>query len=489
MLDKEDSTRYHLIVLAKNNEGLQSLYKLSSKSFIDGFYYKPRIDIDTLKPYAENLIVLSACMAGKISRLLMNDEFEKANEYAVKYKSIFPNYYIEIQSHNTQEQLKLNQQLLKIAKDNNIPWVITLDTHMVNQDDMEAHSIFVQIGDGREVGESYTGCYLQSTEEIISTMSKCISKEDILIGIENTNKIADMCNVTIEAIDNKNYPNQMPHINIPKGYKSIDDYYKKLILKGWDKRGINKFPKEKKQIYKERVLHEYDVLKYLDYIDYFVMLYQLTNKAKERKIPVGYSRGSGGNCLSLYLLGVTEIDSIKWNLDFSRFGSKGRKSAPDYDMDISKQRRKEMIEVAKELFGEEFVAPICTFNSFSTKVAIRDIGKILDERGVYEIPYSLRDDVAKMIPVIKSEDDDETDKEILLQDAIKDNKRLQDIYKKYPLWFKHVMKLEGLPKSLGQHAAGVLITRKPIITYGALCFNSDKEPIFQLEMHNAMDDL
>lgn len=493
-IEVQDDTRFHLVLLAASNEGLKNLNIISSISHIDGMYFKPRVDLNTLRKYSKDIIALSGCMAGRISRLLMKDEYDSAKKWLQQYKNTFEHFYLEMQNHSTEDSVKLNKQLLQLSQEVNTPFVLTDDIHFINKEDIEAHSIFVQISQDRDVGESYTDCHMKSVDEIHSIMDSQIGHDNVCTGIKNTLLIADMCNAEIDL----KMPNQMPEIKIPQGYKNITEYYKHLINSGWIKREFNKLPKEQQQAIKERLLKEYDTLDYLNYIDYFVLLSILTEKAKERKIPLGYSRGSGANCHSLYDIGVTGVDSIKWGLDFGRFATKGRKSIADYDMDISKRRRKEMIEIAKDEFNnfEELlhtqVALICTFGTLSTKVAIKDIGKVLQENGTYpELTYAIRDEVAKLIPVIKDVDEfgEEIEIETRLKDIIANNDKLREYNEKYPLWLKYVMQLEGLPKSLGTHAAGVVITPKPIIEYAPLCFSKQKEIMLQYEMHNVLDDL
>lgn len=252
---------------------------------------------------------------------------------------------------------------------------------------------------------------------------------------------------------------------------------------------------QEQQIRRDRIEMELDVLAYVDYIDYFIMLYMLCQEADKRGIPRGYSRGSGANCLCLFMLNVTQIDSVRWDLDFSRFANKGRKSLADFDFDISRRRRKELVEISEELFGKQNVAPIATFNTLSTKVAINDIGKVLNEDPTSpyfgKIPYDMRKAVTKLIPTVKTLDDlgQETEKDVLLKDILSKNEQLSGIYEEFPLWFQYVMRLEGLPKSMGRHAAGTLITPKPVIEYCPLCLDREGNQMCQLEMHAAMDDL
>jgi DNA polymerase III subunit alpha len=490
----QDDTRYHLVLLATSNEGLKNLNIISSISHIDGFYFKPRVDLATLKKHSKGIIALSACLAGRISRLLMNEEYILAKEWVYKYKDTFENFYIELQNHNTEDSIKINKLLLKLAEKTNTPFVLTDDVHFINKEDIDAHSVFVQISQDRDVGESYTDCHMKSEIEIHSIMDSQIGYDNVCLGIENTTVIAEMCNVEIDL----DMPNQMPIIKIPDGYSDMKDYYKHIINEGYIKRETNKLSTEQQTIVKDRLLKEFDTLDYLNYIDYFILLYKIVEKAKKRNIPLGFGRGSGSNCYSLYNLGITGIDSIKWGLDFNRFATKGRKSVADYDMDISKSRRKEMVEIAKEEFNESSeqlytqVCPMSTFGTLSTKVAIKDIGKVLQDNGTYpDLYYSIRDEVAKLIPVVNTIDElgEEVETEIRLKDIIENNEKLTLYNKKYPLWLKYVMQLEGLPKTLGTHAAGVVITPKPIIEYCPLCLNKQKEIMIQYDMYNVLDDL
>lgn len=379
MLKDKDDKRYHLVLLASNKKGLKNLFKLVTKSYELGFYYKPRVDLNYIKQekLGEGIICLTGCQAGRLSKGL--SEGLDMTQYWHQLKSIFDYTVVELQSHATESQNIANQLLLNFALRNNTPYTITTDSHMASKDQQETHSIFVEIGEGREVGESYEGCYLQTEEEIHMYMDDILSKDVVNKAIQESINIADM----IEVVDiGLKQPNQMPEIEIPKNYNSQKEYFMFLIEQGYKNKGLDKLDKEIQDIYKNRIEEEIPVLKALNYIDYFIMLYMLANEADKRKIPRGYSRGSGANCLCLYLLGVTQIDSIKWDLDFSRFANLGRKSVADFDWDISKLRRKEMVTISEELFGKDRVVPICTFNTLSTKVAIRDIGKVLDERKI-----------------------------------------------------------------------------------------------------------
>lgn len=489
--------RYHLLLLAKNKKGLQNLFKIATISNTEGFYKKPLITLDYIKKHnlGEGVICSSACLASRLSRALEQDNWELAEKVALKTKSIFEEYYIEMQSHANDIQMTSNIKHLKLAKKLNIPWLISTDAHMITEDQMDIHSVFIRISQDREVGENYDGCYLQTSTEVVDKFHKYehfgFTFQDIKTGVLNTFKIAN----EVEDIDiGFHQENQMPKIDIPKEFKDSNEYVEHLIWKGFEEK-FKDMSEEDKEIRRQRLNEEIPVIEALHYSDYFIMLQMLTQEAKKRKIPLGYSRGSGANCLCLYCLGITQIDSVRWNLDFSRFANLGRISMADYDMDISKLRRKEMVSISEDLFGKENVAPICTFNTLSTKVAIRDIGKVLNEdpNSPYynQIPYNIRDEVAKQIPTIKTLDDlgQEVEKDMLLKDLLSSDPKLQEWYHRFPKWFYYVMYLEGLPKSMGRHAAGTIIAPKPVVDYAPLCYDTEGNPMLQIEMHNAMDDL
>ena len=485
--------RYHLILLARTQEGYKNLIKITSVSRTEGLYKKPRIDIKYIQEndLGKGIICLTACQAGRLSRYLVNEKYKEAEQYIDKLKNTFDYVVCELQSHNTEDQANANKLIYDFSQKHNLPYTITTDAHMLSDSLKESHAMFVEIGEGREVGESYTDCYLQTESEIYEKLSDQFSEDVIRKGIEESVNITDV----IENIDiGLNKGNIMPKINIENGYDNHEEYLRYLVFKTFDEK-FGHMSKEDQEIRRQRLETELPVLYAVDYTDYFIMLYMLAKEARKRKIPLGYSRGSGANCLCLFMLNVTQIDSVRWDLDFSRFANLGRKSMADFDWDISKRRRKEMVEISEELFGKENVAPIATFNTLSTKVAIRDIGKVLDEKDYSpyykQIPYKLRDEVAKMIPTIKTLNDlgEEEEKDVLLKDILNKNEKLKEVYKKFPLWFKYVMDVEGLPKSMGRHAAGTLITPTPVTDYCPLCYDSEKNIMIELEMHNAMDDL
>lgn len=484
--------RYHLVLLAKNNKGLNNLFKIVSYAATDGFYTKPRISIDRIieNNWGEGIICLTACQAGRLSRLITSYELNKAKKWAEKIQSTFDYVAVEIQSHDTYEQYEANHRLIEFAQNNHLPFVVTSDAHYLSPTDISAHSIFVKIGQDRDVGESYEGCYLQCEDDIYSNLHS-FDRDCVCKAIEESVHIADMIEDIDIGLDNEN---QMPIINIPAGYASHEEYLRHLIYSTFHQK-FEHMSKEQQQERRERIETELPVIEALGYVDYFLMCYMLLNEARARGIPLGYARGSAAGCLCLYMLNVTQIDSVLWDLDFSRFANLGRRSLADIDIDISKRRRREVIDIAVELFGKENVAPIATFNTLSTKVAIRDIGKVLHEDAgspyYGQIPYSVRNEVAGAIPTVKTLDElgQEQEKDLLLKDLVSKNKKLLKVYEQFPLWFEYVMRLEGLPRSRGRHAAGTLITPHSVVDYAPVCYDTDKNVMCQLEMHSSMDDL
>jgi DNA polymerase-3 subunit alpha len=497
-IEKQDTKeykqpRYHLLLIVKTQQGLKNLFKIVSEAATTGFYGKPRVSVSWINEnnLGEGIICLTACQAGRVSRYLEDGKTQETKEYVDLLKKTFDYVSLEIQSHPTEEQLACNTAIYNFAKDNKLPYVITTDAHMLNADQVDTHSIFVEIGEGREAGETYVGCHLQTEKDVHSYLGGWNSTNIIQQGIDETIKITDMIDDDIDY--GVGHGSITPVVDVPAEYSSHEEYLRYLVFKSFEEK-FGWMSKEDQQIRRDRLERELPVINALDYTDYFIMLYMIAQEADKRELPRGYSRGSGANCLCLFLLGVTQIDSVRWDLDFSRFANMGRiGSLADFDWDISKRRRKEIIELTEELFGKENVAPIATFNTLSTKVAIKDIGKVLNEKesSPYfgQISYSMRDEVAKMIPTVKTLSDlgEEEEKEVLLKELVGKNEKLDKIYQQFPLWFKYVMELEGLPKSRGRHASATLITPHPVIEHMPLCLDNDKNVMAQLEMHAAMD--
>lgn len=484
--------RYHLVLIIATQKGKDNLYKIVSEACTNGMYKKPRVSVQWIKDnnLGEGIICLTACQAGRLSRYLGEGKNQEAEEFVKLLKDTFDYVACEIQSHPTESQLQANTLIWQFASTMGLPYVITTDAHMLNPEQINTHSIFVEIGEGREVGESYVGCHLQNKNDIFKYLGGWNSDKVIQEGIDESVRIANMVDDNIDYELNKG--TIMPKAHIPDGY-DVESYFRHLVYANFDKK-FGHMSKEEQQIRRDRIESEIPILKELDFLNYLLIQYEFCNECDRRGIPRGYSRGSAANCLCVFMLGITQVDSVKFDLDFTRFANLGRKgSAADIDLDISKSRRQEAIQVLCDIFGADHVAPMATFNTLSTKVAIRDIGKVLNEKqdSPYfgQIPYSLRDEVTKMIPTVKTLDDlgESEDKDVLLKDLVGKNKKLDEIYKKFPLWFKYVMELEGLPKSRGRHASGTLLTPKPIVHYSPLCLDNDKNVMSMFEMHICQD--
>ena len=484
--------RYHLLLIVKNQIGKDNLYKIVSEACTNGMYKKPRVSVKWIKEnnLGEGLICLTACQAGRLSRYLEEDKYEEAEEFVKLLQETFDYVACEIQSHPTESQLKANTLIWKFARSMGLPYVITTDAHMLSADQLDAHSIFVEIGEGREAGETYVGCHLQNEEDIYNYLGSWNLDKVIQQGIDETVHIADMVDDNIDYELNKG--TIMPKAHIPEGY-NVESYFRYLVYSTFDEK-FGYMSEEDQKIRRDRIESEIPVLKELDFLNYLLIQYEFCNECDRRGIPRGYSRGSAANCLCVFMLNITQVDSVKFDLDFTRFANLGRKgSAADIDLDISKSRRQEAIQVLCDIFGADHVAPMATFNTLSTKVAIRDIGKVLNEKqdSPYfgQIPYSVRDEVTKMIPTVKTLNDlgESEDKDVLLKDLVGKNAKLDEIYKKFPLWFKYVMELEGLPKSRGRHASGTLLTPEPVIHYSPMCLDNEKNPMSMFEMHICQD--
>lgn len=486
--------RYHLLLIAKNNIGLHNLINIVSYANTDGKYKKPRISIQRIKEngWGEGLICCTACQAGRISKYLTQGNIKGAKDFYNQLNSVFDNVYCEIQSHDTKDQAYANRLIYNFAIENDYPYVITTDAHMINKEDYKYQSMFIEVGEGREVGEAYTDCYFQTEKDVYRTLANQFTNKVIEKGILATQEIVDMCEIVDVGLDNDN---QMPHLVIPEEYFDSEDYLRYLCFKTFDEK-FKDMSDEEKQKRIDRINMEIPVLVELDFVDYLIMLNMISEECRVRNIPLGYSRGSGGNCLCLYMLNVTQIDSVRWDLDFSRFANIGRKGTlADYDFDVSKIHRPQMIQVMKDLFGDENVCNISTFNTFTNKVALRDIGKVLNQKE--DSPYKdmidadLRDHIAKIIPVIKdvNEQGEEIEIDIALKDAIKGNDELEKYYHKYPLWFDYAVHLSGLPKSRSMHASAIMICPNKMTNYCSICLGKDGDVMFEAEMHALMDDI
>lgn len=458
---------YHLILLAKNNKGLENLTKIVSKGFVDGYYYRPRIDYEVLKEFSEGLIALSACLAGEVPKLIMRGELKKAREVVLKNKEIFGsgNYYLELQDHGIYEQGAVNEELIKIARELDVPLVATNDVHYINAEDALPHDVLLCIQTGKKVSDKdrmrYEGgqFYLKSPSQMELLFSY------IPEALENSNKIADACNVEIEFGITK-----LPEYDVPDNM-TASKYLRKLCFEGLEFRYENIDNNLLK-----RIEYELDVIEDMGYIDYFLIVWDYINYAKRHNIPVGPGRGSAAGSLVAYCLGITDVDPIKYELLFERFLNPERVSMPDIDVDFCYERRQEVIDYVIRKYGKERVCQIITFGTLAARGVIRDVGRALD------LPYSLCDSIAKLIP---------TEIGMTLEKALNTSKELRQKYEK-DIEIKNLidlsMRLEGLPRHSSMHAAGVVIAKKSIDEYVPVAKNSDGFITTQYTM-NTLEEL
>ena len=452
--DKEsniDSSYNHLILLAKNKIGYQNLTKLVSLSFIDGFYYKPRIDLEILEKYSEGLICLSACLAGSLSQAIIQDNMEKAEEIALWHKRIFKeDYYIEIQHNGLRQQVMVNQKLIEIAKKLDIPLVATNDAHYLKKEDSYFHEVLLCIQTGKRMSDEdrmrfeTEEFYIKSPEEMAEYFSEFPE------AIENTVKVAEKCNYDFEFGVTK-----LPNYDVPEEYDTHLDYFKFLCNEGIKKR----YGDQPSEEVMSRLEYEISVIDKMGYVDYFLIVWDYINYAKSVGIPVGPGRGSGAGSIAAYAIGITDIDPIKYGLIFERFLNPERISMPDFDVDFCYERRQEVIDYVERKYGKDHVSQIITFGTMAARMVIRDVGRVLD------FPYSETDKLAKMIPM---------EIHITIPKALEQNRELKELYESNDT-IKQLLdiaiKLEGLPRQASTHACGIVITKDPVDTYVPLYVN------------------
>lgn len=452
---------YHLILLAENNEGYANLTRLVSKGFVDGYYYKPRVDLELLKKYHKGLIALSACLAGEAPRNIMKNAYEEAKKTALLYQDIFgrDNYFLELQDHGIPEQKKVNAQILRIAKETGIPLVCTNDVHYTYADDVESHDILLCIQTGKKLDDEnrmrYEGgqYYLKSEEEMADLFSYAPS------AIENTQKIADRCHVEIEFGVTK-----LPRFDVPDGYTSWE-YLQKLCFEGLDR----KYQVVTDDL-KERLRYELDTIKTMGYVDYFLIVWDFIKYSRDNNIMVGPGRGSAAGSLVSYTLDITQLDPIKYNLLFERFLNPERVSMPDIDVDFCFERRPEVIDYVVRKYGKDCVVQIVTFGTLAAKGVIRDVGRVMG------MPYGMVDSIAKMIP---------NELNMTIDRAITMNPQISSLMVENPQINKLIemsKRLEGLPRHTSMHAAGVVIASKPVEEYVPLARAADGTVVTQFTM-------
>ena len=452
---------YHLVLLAENNQGYQNLMKIVSKAFIDGFYYKPRVDIELLEEYHEGIIALSACLAGEVAKNLTRGLYEEAKKAALRYQDIFGkgNFFLEMQDHGIPQQQTVNQQLLRMHQETGIDLVVTNDVHYTYDTDVEAHDILLCVQTGKRLQDEdrmrYEGgqYYVKSPEE----MAKLFPY--IPEALENTQKIADRCQVEIEFGVTK-----LPKFDVPESYTSWE-YLNKLCFEGLEERYDGDL-----EPLKERLNYELGVIQKMGNVDYFLIVWDFIKFARDHDIIVGPGRGSAAGSLVSYTLGITKLDPIKYNLLFERFLNPERVSMPDIDVDFCFERRQEVIDYVVEKYGKDRVVQIVTFGTMAARGVIRDVGRVMD------LPYAQCDLIAKMIP---------TELNITIDKAMKMNPELRNLYESDDTVKKLIdmsKRLEGLPRHTSMHAAGVVISQKPVVEYVPLSRASDGSLVTQFTM-------
>ena len=443
---------YHLVLLAENNTGYSNLMKIVSKGFVDGYYYKPRVDMEVLEQYHEGIIALSACLAGEVPRAITRGNYEEAKEIALKYQKCFgkENYFLELQDHGIPEQQNVNQHLLRMSQELGIELVATNDIHYTYAKDAEPHDILLCIQTGKKLADEdrmrYEGgqYYVKSEQEMAELFPYARQ------ALENTQKIADRCHVEIEFGVTK-----LPHFEVPEGYDSWS-YLNKLCFDGLKER----YPQNHTEL-EDRLNYELGVIKEMGYVDYFLIVWDFIHYAREHDISVGPGRGSAAGSLVSYTTGITNIDPIKYNLLFERFLNPERVSMPDIDIDFCYERRQEVIDYVVRKYGEDCVTQIVTFGTLAARGVIRDVGRVMD------LPYAYVDGIAKQIPMELG---------ITIEKALKMNPELRTMYENdesVKTLIDMSKRLEGLPRHTSMHAAGVVISQKSMDEYVPLSRASD----------------
>jgi len=465
-----DEKPYHLILLAKNNLGYRNLLKLTSLAHLEGYYYKPRVDWELLEKYHQGLICCTACLQGEVPRKIMNHELDRAKETIIKYQQLFGagNFYLEMQHRqNIPEQNLVNQQLINFSKELNVPLIATNDIHYLNSEDDQVQDILICLQTKKKKDDLNRLSYLGEDYSLLAPEVMAKNFAESPTAISNTLKIAESCDLVIEL--GKVY---LPKFDLPDK-TNPNDYLKELCLTGTARRYPNET--EKPADFKDRLAYELEIIEKTGYADYFLIVQDFINWAKNNGIVVGPGRGSAAGSLVSYLLNITNIDPLKYNLLFERFLNPERISMPDIDTDFSDVRRDEVINYVEDKYNKDHVSQIITFGTMAARAAVRDVGRVLG------YSYSYCDRLAKMIPFFST-----------LSEALAENSELKEIYENDPEAKKLIdfaKKLEGVARHASTHACGVLITKNPLTDYVPLQFASsdDKTIISQYSLHPIED--
>ncbi len=462
--DKEkvlDKDYNHLLLLCKNETGYKNLIKMVSKSFTEGFYFKPRIDHDLLEKYHDGLVCLSACLAGEIPQALLQKDYEKAKQTALWYNDIFGNgnYYLEIQDHGMPEQKIVLEGMKRLSRELDIPLAATNDVHYIEKKDAHIQQVLICIATNHVIGED-TGLEFHANEFYLKSESEMREVfSDVVQAVDNTQVIADKCNFEFEFGNTK-----LPYFETPDNMDHFE-YFRMLCLDGMKNRYGDNPPEE----YYDRLNYELETVEKMGYTDYYLIVADFVSFAKKSGIPVGPGRGSGAGSIAAYCMEITDIDPMKYNLLFERFLNPERVSMPDFDIDFCYERRGEVIDYVTKKYGTDHVAQIVTFGTLATRAAIRDVGRVMG------MPYAQVDAVAKLVP---------NDFHITIEQAVNKSKELSDLMAQNPQvneLIETAKQVEGMPRNTSTHAAGVVITHDPVSSYVPLATN-DGVPVTQYIM-------
>lgn len=464
----KDNKYFHLICLIRNEQGRKDLNKVITKSNFEGFYFKPRCTVEDIKPYAENFVISSACLVSKLAR---ESDFEKCIEYVNEYKEAFPHFFLEMQSHSHQDQCLYNQKILELSKRTNTPFIITTDSHSPKKEDLYYQDKLIQIGrkssnndkNAIENSEIYEGCYMQSEDEIHEIMDSQIGYENVCLGLENTNKVADL----IENVDMPFQKPQLPTFPLPDGYRDNNEFLWHLVRQGWKDRGYDNLSEDEQQVRRTRLNYEMGIIHSMGFDGYFLFVWDFIKAAEKLGIEVGKGRGSAAGSLVCYCCHITDIDPIKYGLIFERFLNPERVGLPDIDTDVG--NRDAIIDYLVDKYGEERVCQIINYSYITPTVAITDVGKILG------FPYNQMQKLSQKFTFDKWDD------------CMKANPNLLADNPQYADLFDIAKHLSGRVKTVSIHAGGVGIVDTTINDYMPMKIGTKGEHVIQVDKHYVED--
>lgn len=464
----KDNKYFHLICLIRNEQGRKDLNKVITKSNFEGFYFKPRCTVEDIKPYADNFVISSACLASKLAR---ESDFEKCIEYVNEYKEAFPYFFLEMQSHSHQDQCSYNQKILELSKRTNTPFIITTDSHAPKKEDLYYQDKLIQIGrkssnndkNAIENSEVYEGCYMQSEDEIHEIMDSQIGYENVCLGLENTNKVADL----IENVDMPFQKPQLPTFPLPDGYRDNNEFLWHLVRQGWKDRGYDNLSEDEQQVRRTRLNYEMGIIHSMGFDGYFLFVWDFIKVAEKLGIEVGKGRGSAAGSLVCYCCHITDIDPIKYGLIFERFLNPERVGLPDIDTDVG--NRDAIIDYLVDKYGEERVCQIINYSYITPTVAITDVGKILG------FPYNQMQKLSQKFTFDKWDD------------CMKANPNLLADNPQYADLFDIAKHLSGRVKTVSIHAGGVGIVDTTINDYMPMKIGTKGEHVIQVDKHYVED--